>query len=220
MVLVMNACLCLDLIWTLRDPFTKPESRYTLYIALVLTLPLVPFFFRHDVDIYQLVVLVYFLVYILIAFYSSIVAFVELRKPGMSSAARKMIINRHISYMVVNILCQSYNMFGQIILVQTPDATKADTWYFNIWATLFFGQGVWLNVVKLAEPSLLPAAIYYTTQMFKRTSTCRPKEEEDIRKNAWEGLCTIARIESTLKDNIAEGAEGLPSAMSYISIES
>ena len=121
MVLVMNTCLCFDLISTLRDPFSKPESRYPLYITLALTLPFIPFFFRHNAKLYQTVVAVYFLMYILVAFYSAFVAIVELRKPGMSSAARKMIINRHISYIVVNIMCQSYNMVGQIFLTQTDN---------------------------------------------------------------------------------------------------
>jgi len=57
-------------------------------------------------------VAVFFSLYMLIAFYSAIVAIVALRKPGMSSCARKMIMNRHFSYIIVNILCQSYNIFG------------------------------------------------------------------------------------------------------------
>lgn len=33
MVIALNTCLCLDLVWTLRSPFKKPESRYPSYFG-------------------------------------------------------------------------------------------------------------------------------------------------------------------------------------------
>lgn len=65
---------------------------------------------------FSLIEAVYFVVYMLIALYSSCVAIVALRKPGISSDARKMIFRRHVSYIAVNILCQSYNIFGQVVI--------------------------------------------------------------------------------------------------------
>ena len=33
LVICLNCCLCLDLIWTLRSPFKNPESRYPTYLT-------------------------------------------------------------------------------------------------------------------------------------------------------------------------------------------
>ena len=55
-----------------------------------------------------------FIVYIVIAIWSIYYAFKHLSRPGMSSVARGMIKRRHVSYIVVNVLCQTYNVLSKV----------------------------------------------------------------------------------------------------------
>ena len=83
----------------------------------------------------------------------------------MSSTARQMIIRRHISYIVVNVLCQLYTMISKVSNYINPQKTETN-WAYNILIFLYFGQGIWLNLVRLAEPSLLPVMVYNTKKIF------------------------------------------------------
>ena len=85
----------------------------------------------------------------------------------MSAGARKMIVRRHISYIILNVLCQVYNMVSKV--------TNNVDWEKNysgpvltIFAVLFFGQGVWLNLVRIAEPTYVPTVAFYTKRLFCR----------------------------------------------------
>ena len=51
-----------------------------------------------------------FLCYLIIAFCSIIFAFRFVSKPGISEEARKLIVRIHISYIVVNVICQMYSI--------------------------------------------------------------------------------------------------------------
>ena len=74
-----------------------------------------------------------------------------------------MITRRHITYIVVNILCQSYNMISKVESNIHLESRK--TWWQVPLIILYFGQGVWLNLVRLAEPTFLPTAWFYTKKV-------------------------------------------------------
>lgn len=81
-VLLLNTCLCLDLIFTLRDPFKNPESRYNIYWAVSVIGGMPAAFIRakaYNIYLYGWIVISIFLVYIICAITSAIFAFRRLR---------------------------------------------------------------------------------------------------------------------------------------------
>ena len=84
-----------------------------------------------------------------------------------------MIVTRHLMYIIVNVLCQIYIILSDIELIAN-DAIIATGWWTEILAVIFFGQGFFLNIVLLAEPTYLPTLAYYTKEMF----TKRFKEDD------------------------------------------
>ncbi len=81
-VLLLNTCLCLDLIFTLRDPFKSPESRYNIYWAISVIGAIPAAFIRakaYNIYLYGWIVISIFFVYIICAVASAIFAFRRLR---------------------------------------------------------------------------------------------------------------------------------------------
>ena len=79
-IIALNFVLCLDLILTLRDPFKKPESRYTMYSVIVVSMAMVPAVARlilvsSNPTSYGILVVALFCVYVLMAFFSAYVAY-------------------------------------------------------------------------------------------------------------------------------------------------
>ena len=217
-IVMLNLCLCLDLVLTLKDPFTKAESRYPIYFVGSILASLLPASARVALDhinmyLYGWLVVSIFATYVVIAAYSSFFAYKALKRPGVSSVARQMINRRHITYIIVNVLCQLYNNYSRVILSLQPNKTH-ENWFLDVLVVLYFGQGVWLNLVRLWEPSLPPALWYYTKQIFGCCSKSKagaaevpdsenPGEVGSTSQNRWkdiEDLTANKAILATLKD--------------------
>jgi len=166
MVIGLNASLCLDLILTLRDPFSAPDSRYNVYL-LVSVLGAFPAAFirskAYNIYIYGWIVVVVFVGYLISAIVSAIYAVRRLKHPGISSEARQMFARRHLSYIFVNIICQAYNIISKINA--STENKPMDGWFFTVLSVLFFGQGFFLSLVRFFEPSYLPTL----AQLLKNT---------------------------------------------------
>ena len=195
MVIMLNICLCLDLILTFRSPFKKPESRYPMYWVVSSLISLVPAIIRvycmkqyQNEYLYGWIICDTFLVYLVIAIWSIYYAFKHLSRPGMSSTARGMITRRHISYIVVNILCQTYNIMSKVTTNVNPHRSFQG-YILTPLIVLYFGQGVWLNLVRLAEPTFLPTAAFYTKKFccsrWEGKKACQKKARIDT---AWATL--------------------------------
>ena len=65
-----------------------------------------------------------------------------------------MVIRRHVSYIAMNVLCQVYNMLSRISTDIYP-SYEYDHWVVAISAVFFFGQGVFLNLIRWFEPGYL-----------------------------------------------------------------
>ena len=151
MIILLNTCLCFDLILTQRDPFTKPESRYLKYFTISAFLSLFPAGSRSlsivsDPLTYHILSILIVITYSTVAVYSSIVTIRSLRSKDMSSTARQMIFRRHIAYIVVNFLCQFYSFFSKITSIyrdirDIPSMTEEteDSLWMKGFAVLYFG---------------------------------------------------------------------------------
>lgn len=91
-VLTLNICLCLDLIQTFRNPFIKPESRYTAYIIGSILVAIIPAMTRvvglhsdkANAAVYGWVIISIFTIYFMIAIFSCYIACTFLSRPGIS----------------------------------------------------------------------------------------------------------------------------------------
>ena len=102
-----------------------------------------------------------FIVYLVVAIASIYYAFKHLNKPGMSSESRILLTRRHISYILANVACQTYNVFSKFTTNINPSGSYHGVFY-TILIVLYFGQGIWLNLVRIFEPSYLPTLWFYT----------------------------------------------------------
>lgn len=120
-VILVNICFCHDLIYTLRDPFKKPEARYPQYYALILTISGIVATSRiYDPSnkkyLQGYFIILLFYIYLGFAIASVIFAIRFVGKPGISSEARNLIVRIHISYILVNCLCQFYSIYSKLVV--------------------------------------------------------------------------------------------------------
>lgn len=79
MIVCLNLCVCLDLVMMLRDPFRNVESRYLHYFCWSVAISLIPSTVRvslsgKNIYVYGWIILGSFVLYVMIAAYSSIFA--------------------------------------------------------------------------------------------------------------------------------------------------
>ena len=116
-------CLCLDLIWTIWDPFSPANRRNKWYygISIVMSFALVTlmYFIQNEdkmdcVDEYKadvfftiksnLLLEMILSLFIVVAIYSQIYAKRRLSRPGVSAPIRNLFIQQHFSYVIVSII--------------------------------------------------------------------------------------------------------------------
>ena len=110
LTIMFNIVLSLDLFATLRMPFSAPEQRYPYYLGASLVLPLVPasirmIYFNERGYFYGKYESAFYLLEIFISLLSIIYATCFICKPGTGKKVLKIIIYRHVCYIIVNILC-------------------------------------------------------------------------------------------------------------------
>ena len=176
--IVVNICLCHDLIYCLRDPMRNPEGRYSVYSAVILVSAFITGSIRVGSDkvyLYGYIIEAIFCVYLIFAIYSIYFAFRFVSKPGISSEARKLIVRVHVVYIFVNVVCQMYNILSRMMQARSnfnADEYDFSAWYWSVMECAFFGQGLWLTIVRLSEP-LYAKTIWYNIK--KRVCCDRPK---------------------------------------------
>lgn len=138
---------------------------------------------------YGWIVIVTFIVYLVVATVSIYYAFKHLSKPGMSSESRVLLTRRHISYILANVACQTYNVFSKVTTNINPLGSYHN-YFFTFLIVLYFGQGIWLNLVRIFEPSYLPTLWFYT-----KNRVCSRKAKQKATKAVSDSEFTWAKID-------------------------
>jgi len=192
--IVINICLCHDLIYCLRDPMRSPEGRYPVYGALIFSLAFITGAVRvgsENLHMFGYIIQGIFCIYLSFAVASIIFAFRFVRKPGISQEARQEIVRVHITYIVVNVVCQMYNIISRAIMpvhMGHQDHINFGTWYWIILEALFFGQGLWLALVRFSE-TLFAQTVWYNLK--KKFSKSRAEEKYLINKSDRDDQWTV-----------------------------
>ena len=164
--IVVNICFSHDLIYSLRDPMRNPAGRYPMYKTVIFLTALIVGLVRicsSNIHLYGYFIQAIFVVYIGAAIISIIFAFRFVRQPGISSEARKTVVRVHITFVLVNIICQMYNIISRMIIPTHQGQQDIDfsMWYWKTMEALFFGQGLWLSIVRLTEPLYVHTVIFH-----------------------------------------------------------
>lgn len=186
----LNMALSIDLIVTLRRPFQNAEKRYPYYLLFSLTLPLASCItrmalFETDGHFYGLLQSCWYFIEIFIALISITYATWFMCKPGTARSTLKIIIYRHVAYIIVNILCQTYAV-GSMVLLGLGKINQSHS--HEAWmpfAILFFGQGILLTLVRLTEASFcrsiwLSLKRYFMHDCFRRENSNRESSDESL----------------------------------------
>ena len=63
-----------------------------------------------------------------------------------------MILRRHVTFIILNMFCQLYANMSRVVNLISRKDVDIDSVPTRIAIVLFFGQGVWLNLIRLLEP--------------------------------------------------------------------
>ena len=118
-IIMFNMALSVDLLLTIRNPFQKPERRYPLYLTTSFLVSLVPSIvrtvdtrYRYD---YGMIIDLIFALYFIVTVSNIVHAVYYLCRPGISRDMIKLIVYRHVFYILINLLCQIYAVSGFVI---------------------------------------------------------------------------------------------------------
>lgn len=155
--LCATICLCLDLIITLRNPFSVAESRMQWYIAgsIVIPLLLVSVIFMNsdhqmppavifikdltgqceelsncqsrDSEKYYTIIILLFQIYLLIAFFSVSYSTVRLLRPGVSEDQRRLFYRNHIYFVYWATVSWTIVLAPEIIELYESDHWKHES---------------------------------------------------------------------------------------------
>ena len=129
MTLMLNIMLSIDLFLMIRYPFSKKDSRMTLYLIISFIMSVISAYFGLNGDAgneIQLKITMWmidltFLVYFLCFLSTTIYAWIKLSGPGMSKEVRMLVIKRHVLTGILYSLCNVYSFWGGNMLIH-PEA--------------------------------------------------------------------------------------------------
>ena len=181
---MLNIVLSIDLLFTLRQPFSNPEKRYPYYVGFALTIPICPatirmIYFNEYGYFYGTVESAFYIVEIFVALASIIRAVFFICQPGTSKKVLKMIIYRHVCYIAVNIIAQLYPVSSMIYLYRNRQHLTGDENYWFVFAYFFFGQGFLLLIVRLTEVEFCKSIWCYVRNFFVDRCRCCSSEDDD-----------------------------------------
>jgi len=116
--LLLNICLCLDLILVIRAPFKSKDKRLSIYYGISFMLSLgYAIFFEYTTfasSTYELIVI---FSYFIIAPSSIVYCIIRLNRSGLSKEARLLIYSRHVFWIVGFLLTNAYIIYENTLTV-------------------------------------------------------------------------------------------------------
>ena len=153
--LVLNICLCIDLVKTVKYPFSMKDSRLRKYLIISFASGLLSGFERfysieyikghgEEDDIQRLVSilvtclseLALFAIFSVAGIFSCVYAYLRLNKPGVSQEVRQLILRRHITYIIFYMFCNLFFMGSEYLYIRKNNSSnnyEADgKWFANL----------------------------------------------------------------------------------------
>lgn len=163
LALCFNFCLVIDLVIMISKPFDQKEKYMTMYVwtsglcAVICSATMtrsVMIDFQEGVGGWWAILILYWALFIF-AIGSLIFAYKSLSKPGISQAARSLVLKRHAAgiaiFLITNLyimLLTYYILFG----IPVPTTNRAEI-IFDILKVLYFLEGVFSPLIRLNEPA-------------------------------------------------------------------
>ena len=160
MALMFNTCLSVDLIYMVRNPFAKKESRMAIYwgvslfVSLFITIGAVTIPNDEVISI-----AVYFNAVILVVYggtliFSIIFTCKKLSGPGMSKEVRGLLLKRYILAAFLYCIANIY-LFAAVAMqlkYWEDDIWEKNGWGWNILKLIFSLQGFYIPLSRFSEP--------------------------------------------------------------------
>ena len=161
----IQMCISVDLIWTIRQPFTPKEPRVKLFYALTFILVLSQFLVPDFLSKYNLIeTKMNYLGYIrlFVIFFTCLISVIsitygsfKLCKPNISQKMSRLILARHIVTITFLMLVNMYIILGVAYYTITktdPKTVDLNSTTILILQVIFGGQGLLLPLTRVFEP--------------------------------------------------------------------
>ena len=146
----LNVCVCIDLVFMLKNPFKKSEARYRPFLygsiiigaleTIVLDLP----FNTVLMDKFKsLINLGSYLGFVNLGIIPIFVSFNALSKPGCSLELRKLIFQRHFLYIAAYTVCNIFTALSDLVYLFNEDKHDREVYdhhqFLFVLSVIFFG---------------------------------------------------------------------------------
>jgi len=116
--LVLNICLCYDLISVIKDPFASKEKRVTRYIIISLFLGSVNgILFMNTNEGGSIFFAVVMSIYCIVAAWSIIFCAYRLYYSGLSKQTRRLVLTRHVFWILSFLVTNVYILYLNILVI-------------------------------------------------------------------------------------------------------
>ena len=188
--LMLNMCLCADLILTIQSPFTPARNRAKWYYMVSAAVPLVTIAFVVFVDKQvrdnghcdsclqrndftgmltlgtlsgagNLVLAMALSFYILIAVYSLVFAYRRLERPGVSKEARSMFLKKHLYYVLVFITIWSIQLSSNYFTLFNPSNIPSSNNHATTYLQELFSVGMGVQQGSSQSQKLVGAPLFW-----------------------------------------------------------
>ena len=112
LITLLSIFMSIDLVLTMRNPFKNPSVRAYWYYSISVTYALIGTLLIANVD-YQPTasMTIYVTLSTKFIFFATVIpslmfTFFRLRQPGLSKQYRKLLIKRHVTYVLLTVFCQ------------------------------------------------------------------------------------------------------------------
>jgi hypothetical protein len=161
--LLLNFCLVMDLVIMITNPFDQKEKYMTMYVwssgllAVIFSATMdrsVMIDFQSGEEGWWAIFIAYWILFFF-AIGSLIFAYKSLSKPGISQAARSLVLKRHAAGIAIFLITNLYvTALTFYILLKIPvPTTSPAVIIFDTLKTLYFLEGVLSPLIRLNEPA-------------------------------------------------------------------
>ena len=156
----IDICLQIDLVLTLKRPFSNPKWRQIVgisvstFVALIFAIVIIGTEYNPSSRLLQALFIGSRVIFYLSALTSLSVALHAYRTSGLSKQFRKLLMKRHISFCMLTMVCQSVQLIEFLhtsLNVALPGWLEAFCIYYFVFSSVFY------SLLRLSEPVVLAA---------------------------------------------------------------
>lgn len=156
---VLDICLCFDLVLMINRPLQSKEKRMKIYKILGLLTLSVSLVVRSSPRGQELMNVSYgllLLLYVLSALFSAVFVILKLTNTNITSKIRTLILRRHVMFIIFYTSVNIYVFWTFVYLLRSNNAiNQKNTNTARFFKALYFCQGYFMPLLRCLEPGFL-----------------------------------------------------------------